>query len=134
MSFHNTLGRIRRSRSASHAWIELHRLVESYSVLCGRRFDEVFHILEREHRFQRYPGRWPSLPTIQAAAETLAVARARLLRERELLIAETKARKRAGRRTDAPEELRAQEQAMYEAGSRRPWVGPWGWRRQRGSP
>lgn len=134
MSFNNTLGRIRRCRSASHGWIDLHRLVESFSVLCGKRFDEVFHALEREHGFRRYSGRWPSLPTIQAAAETVAAARAELLRERALLIAEAKVRKRAGRRTDPPAELQAYELATQQASRRRPRLGPWGWRRQRGAP
>ncbi|MFO0573097.1 MAG: hypothetical protein U1A78_03795 [Polyangia bacterium] len=133
MSFNNTLGRIRRSRSASHAWIDLHRLVESFSVLCGQRFDEVFYGLEREHGFHRYPGRWPALPTIRAAAETLAAARAERLRALALWIAEAKARKRAGRRTDPPAELQEHERAAREVSHRRPRLGPWGWKRQRGA-
>lgn len=74
--------------------------------------------------------RWQALPTIQAAAETLAAARTGLLRALALLIAEAKARKRAGRRTDPPAELREHEQATYQASRRRPCVGPWGWRRE----
>lgn len=114
--------------SVSHAWIDLHRLVEAYCKTMGGRFTEVFAELERRFGFARAaPEAWPDLRTIRAAADELERRRSAHLEARARLVAARRRAKAAGRRAPPPE-LQALERV---AGPCPPRVGVWGWRRRR---
>lgn len=129
ISFPNTYRRIRTMGSVSHAWIELHRLVEAYCRTMGGRFSAVFAELEGRYGFAREdPARWPDLATIRAAADDLQGRRQARLDARARLVAARRRAKAAGRRGPPPPELVALETIH---GPCPPRVGFWGWRRRR---
>lgn len=131
MSFNNDYRQILARRSASHAWIALHRLVEAYGRTFGLRFTVVFAELEAELGFRRtIESQWPTLATMQAGARWLRARREEMLARRAALVAERRAAKRAGRRVPVPADLRAIERQLG-GGPPVPRVGVWGWRRRR---
>jgi hypothetical protein len=116
--------------SVSHAWIELHRLVEAYCRTTGGRFSAVFAELEGRCGFVRDDrAQWPDLATIRAAADELQGRRQARLDARARLIAARRQAKAGGRRDPPPPELAALETIR---GPSPPRVGYWGWRRRRG--
>ncbi|MCB9755972.1 MAG: hypothetical protein H6713_39120 [Myxococcales bacterium] len=130
IGFPNTYRRILTLGSTSHAWIELHRLVEAYSRTVGARFTEIFAELETRFGFQREdPTRWPDRATIRAAAELLHARREALLERRRALVATRRRAKRAGRRGPPAPELAALERGGDAPAI--PRVGVWGWARRR---
>jgi predicted methyltransferase len=132
MSFGGSYRRIMAQTSPSHAWIELHRLVEAFCRTAGRPFTEVFAELEARFGFVRgEPRRWPDLETMRAAAEWLRAARAGRLAARRAWSAEQRRAKAAGRRGRAPAALREVEARSRAYAATVPRVGCWGWRRRR---
>lgn len=129
MGFGNTYRRILASGSASHVWIDLHRLVESFCRTVGRPFTDVFAELERRFEFSRtVRARWPELATMRAAAEWLRAERDVHLAARRAWIAEQRRRKAASQRERVPDGLREAEARSREQAARRRPVGCWGWR------
>lgn len=134
MRFGNTYRRVLRSRSASHLWIDLHRLVEGYSRTLGQTFGSVFADLEERFGFsRRVRARWPDVATMHAAATWLADQREAVLAERRAWIADQRRRKAEGRREHAPAALRAHEARGRAYAAIRARVGVWGWRIRRGA-
>lgn len=113
----------------SHAWIALHRCIEAQARLTGEAFRSIFDRLAAAHGFGRGPGEWPSGPQIRAAAEALALERARFLAELHAREAARRLEKRRGLRDNR--DLRLAEIARRQAAHAVPEVGPWGWRRRR---
>lgn len=130
-SFGNSYRRIVTRASPSHAWIELHRLVEAFCRTAGRPFTDVFAELEDRFSFSRtHRARWPDLPAMRAAAEWLRGERDALLAARRAWIAEQRRRK-AFARESAPAGLREAEARSRNYAARLPHVGCWGWRLRR---
>ncbi len=130
-SFGNTYHRITARSSPSHAWIELHRLVEAFCRTAGRPFTAVFAELEARFDFSRTQrARGPDVATMRAAAESLRAERDALLAARRVWIAEQRRRK-VFARDSAPPGLREAEARSRAYAARIPRVGCWGWRLRR---
>lgn len=132
MGFGSSYRRITAGASPSHAWIELHRLAESFCRTAGRPFTEVFAELEARFGFVRADRRrWPDLETMRAAAAWLRAAREVQLAERRAWIAGQRRAKAVGRRTQVQAGLREVEARLRAYAATRPRPGCWGWRRRR---
>ena len=131
MPFGSSFKRVMSYRSASHAWIELHRLVEAYCKTVATPFHDVFAALEARFDFGREPAKWPELATMRRAAVWLRDRRQLALTERASATAAQRAEKARGRRVSVPATLRASEAAVRGYVASTPQVGAWGWRDRR---
>ncbi|MBS0659995.1 MAG: hypothetical protein JSR82_17280 [Verrucomicrobia bacterium] len=130
MSFWNNLRGFRRRRSASHAWIAFHRLVEAHARSTGQSFRRVFDALAKRHDFGREPAGWPTLEVMRTAAEELARTHALQLDARAARVAASRARKRLGQRAGDPAD-RLDAMRIAAAAHAKPKPGFWGWRAYR---
>jgi hypothetical protein len=132
VGFGSSYKRVMSFSSVSHAWIELHRLVEAYSRTVGIPFREVFAELEKRFGFAReVRTRWPDIGTIRLAAAWLRARRQRVLEERRAWIAARRHTKAAGRGGPAPAGLREMDARIRAYAASVPRLGCWGWRARR---
>lgn len=81
----------------SHAWIHLHRCVESYARSTGETFSNIFERIEKKFKFERTdPRKWPDINQILQSADFLKTERDEFLKELNQLIGERKEEKKKG--------------------------------------
>ena len=116
--------------SVSHAWIGLHRCVESNARLTGETFNSIFYRIEETFSFKRTDKNlWPNLAQIREAAWQLKKERKLYLDELQILVEKRKVEKKHGKRenTDSRLNLMCEERNQHHI----PRVGFWGWKKGR---
>ena len=116
-------------KSVSHAWIALHRCVETNARLTGETFNSIFTRLEEVFSFNRTEkALWPRLLQIHEAAKQLKNERQLFLDELNALVQERKFEKQQGKRKN--KSLRLKEICDKQSRHQIPKVGFWGWRKK----
>lgn len=113
----------------SHAFIALHRCVESLARLTGESFTSIFDRVAVQHGFSRLPENWPGAEQIRLASRQISRWRDEYLKNLSLLVAERRAQKKSGRRHFARTQLELLEQKRRLQNQAWPEVGNWGWRK-----
>ena len=115
----------------SHAFIALHRCVESLARLTGESFVEIFAQLELQYGFSREPHSWPGAEQIRLASRQIRLRREHYLATLGRLMAERRQQKRSGQRHFAGSPLEMLEEKRRLQNQNWPAVGCWGWKLRR---
>jgi hypothetical protein len=122
--------RVLMNSDASHAWVHLHRCVETYSRTTRETFNSIFNRIEKEFNIDRsIRHKWPTLSQMHVIAAKLKKEREDYLIRMMKLIKERREEKKAGKRNSTNTKFieLTHKQTNHESSKKKFWY----WRDER---